>query len=84
MTDINKNEIKRIPKNPLGKVANTLSITKKLLDEISNREPNDDFRVPIPDEAFQEYLKDIGVSVENGTVAYGEIKNIEQILCSID
>ncbi len=83
MTDINKNEIKQIPKNPLGKVAKTLSITKKLLDEISNREPNDDFRVAIPDEAFQEYLKDIGVKVENGTVAYGEIKNIEQIQCSV-
>ncbi len=32
MTDTNHHEIKRIPKNPLGKVSKTLSITKKILD----------------------------------------------------
>ena len=69
-------------KQELAKVSKTLAITNKLLTEIENREPSDDFRVVIPDEAFQEYLKDIGVSVENGTVAYGDVKNIEKIECS--
>jgi Leucine-rich repeat (LRR) protein len=45
-------------------------------------EPADDFRVSILDKAFQKYLKFINVSVENGTVAYGDIKNIKSINCS--
>jgi hypothetical protein len=48
------------------------------------KEPRDDFRVAIPDESFQFYLREIGVTVENGTVEYGEIKNIKSIECSHD
>ena len=79
----NKNQLIHIAKQPLVRVSKTLAITGKLLNEIENREPRDDFRVSIPDEGFQEYLKDIGVEVENGAVAYVHIKNIKQIHCSL-
>ena len=79
----NKNQLVNIGKQPLTRVSKTLAITSKLLNEIENREPSDDFRVDIPDVGFQEYLKDIGVKVENGTVAYGDVKNIENIHCSL-
>jgi hypothetical protein len=82
-TNDNNNQLIHIGEKPLARVSKTLSITSKLLNEIENREPSDDFRVSIPDEGFQEYLKDLGVNVHDGTVAYGEIKNIERIECSI-
>jgi Leucine-rich repeat (LRR) protein len=70
-------------KQPLVKVSKTLAITNKLLNEIESREPNDDFRVSIPDEAFQYFLYEIfGIKIENGFVTYGQIKNIESINCS--
>ena len=81
--ETNKNQIVQLKNNSLVKVSSTLALTNKLLQEIENREPSDDFRVAIPDEGFQEYLKDIGVNVENGTVTYGDIKNIEIIHCSL-
>jgi len=79
----NKNQIIPTGKQPLARVSKTLTITNKLLNEIDNREPSDDYKVAIPDEAFQEYLKDIGVKVNNGAVTYGDIKNIEIIQCSV-
>jgi hypothetical protein len=79
----NKNQLIHIGRQPLTRVSKTLAITGKLLNELENREPRDDFRVSIPDKGFQEYLKDIGVEIENGTVAYLQIKNIKQIHCSL-
>jgi hypothetical protein len=79
----NKNQLIPSVKQPIVKVSKTLSITNKLLNEIENREPSDDFRITIPDVIFQEYLKDIGVEVQNGAVSYGDIKNIGFIQCSV-
>jgi hypothetical protein len=66
----------------LRKVGKSISITNKLLKEIESREvvPSDDYRVSIPDKTFQRYLSQVKqVRVDNGTVAYKEIKNIESI-----
>jgi len=81
------NQIVHIKNNSLAKVSNTLLLTDKLLHEIESRNtlPRDDFRISLPDYFFQRYLiKDFGVVITNDTVAYGEIKNIEEINCGHD
>ena len=78
----NKNQLSVVKNNYLAKVSNTLSITNKLLNEIDNREPSDDFRVAIPDVNFQKYLsKELGIDVSEGTVAYGDLKEVTEIKC---
>lgn len=82
-----KNKLLVIDNNYLTKVANTLSITNKLLTEINNRdeEPSDDFRVAIRDVNFQKFLsKELGINVTDGTVAYRDIKVVTIIKCSLN
>ena len=44
--------------------------------------PSDDFRVSIPDDNFQSYLYNReGITVSEGTVAYGDIKGISKVSC---
>ena len=83
MSNDNKNnKIAIVKNNYMAKVSNTLSITNKLLNEIDNREPSDDFRVAIPDVNFQRYLsEELGIDVTEGTVAYGDVKNVTKIEC---
>ena len=81
------NQIVHVKNNSLAKVSNTLLLTDKLLQEIESRNilPRDDFRISIPDYRFQLYLiKKFGILVKNDTVAYVEIKNIEEINCGYD
>ena len=76
----NKNQLAVVKNNYLAKVSSTLSITNKLLNEIDNREPSDDFRVAIPDENFQRYLsEELGIDVNEGTVAYGDVKDVTEV-----
>ena len=80
----NKNQLSVVKNNYLTKVSNTLSITNKLLKEIDNREPSDDFRVAIPDVNFQRYLSEkLGIDVTEGTVAYVDVKNVTKIDCKL-
>ncbi len=49
---------------------------KKQYDSI----PNDEFRISVPDNIFQKLLKlNHNIEVNEGTVSYGDIKNIEEI-----
>jgi Leucine-rich repeat (LRR) protein len=69
----------------LLKVGKSISITNKLLREIESRDvvPSDDYRVTIPDENFQKYLiKEYNLVFIDGTVAYGDIKEIKKISVS--
>ncbi len=80
----NENKIAIVKNNYLAKVSKTLSITNKLLNEINSRSsvPSDDFRVAIPDVNFQKYLTEkLGIVVTEGTVAYGDVKNVTKIEC---
>ena len=78
----NKYKLSVVKNNYLTKVSNTLSITNKLLKEIDNREPSDDYRVAILDVNFQKYLsEELGIEVTEGTVTYEDVKNVSEIKC---
>ena len=65
-------------------MSKTLAITNKLIREIAERNalPSDDFKVFIPDVNFQNYLKEeFEIAIVDNCVSYGEIKNIENIVC---
>jgi Leucine-rich repeat (LRR) protein len=66
----------------LIKVGKSITITNKLLKEIDSKDvvPSDDFRVSIPDLNFQKYLiEDYNLEFVDGTVAYGDVKEIKWI-----
>ncbi len=82
--ETNKNQIVHLKNNSLSKVSSTLALTNKLLQEIENRNtlPSNDFKVSIPDINFQKYLiNTFGIVITDNSVAYGDIKHIEEIDC---
>jgi len=79
--------MKLIPKgsNKISKVEKSLQITNKLIKEIDSREVTlaDDFRCTIPDENFQKVLiEDYNIEVVDGTVAYKDVKGIDELRCA--